>query len=175
MKEHKGMRPQDVVILLKIISTGNDDLRIKDLSESLYISASEVSESLNRSSICRLLLPESRAVNKEPFAKFLEFGLPYVFPAQLGPVMKGIYTAHSESSLYLNFSSEEKLVWADEFGKERGPSILPLYPTVTKAIKKDRQLYKLLALCDIIRIGDPSERSKAIWHIKEIFNSKTQI
>ena len=172
MKEHKGMRPQDVVILLKILSGGSEGLKIKQLSDSLFISASEISESLNRSTICGLLLQDSRTVNKEPFLKFLEHGLPYVFPAQLGPVMKGIYTAHSESSLYLSFSSEEKLVWADEFGKERGQTILPLYPTVIKAIKKDRQLYKLLALCDIIRIGDTSEKNKAVWHIREIFQSK---
>ena len=163
------MRPQDVVILLALIIDGGQSSKIKDLSTKLVISASEVSESLNRSSIAGLLLPDSRVVNKDAFLKFLEHGLQYVFPAQLGPVMSGIFTAHSESSLYLNFSSEEKLVWADELGKERAPSILPLYPTVIKAVKKDRLLYKLLALCDIIRTGDLSDKNKAIWHLREAF------
>lgn len=172
MKEHKGMRPQDVIILLKLAIVGDEGSRIKDLSLNLYISASEVSESINRSSIAGLLLPNSRVVNKEPFLKFLEHGLQYVFPAQLGPVMKGIYTAHSESSLYLSFSSEEKLVWADDMGKERGQSILPLYPTVIKAVKKDRILYKLLALCDIIRLGEISDKNKAIWHIRETLQNR---
>ena len=166
------MRPQDVIILLKLVIEGEEGSRIKDLSSKLFISASEVSESLNRSSIAGLLLPDSRVVTKDPFLKFLEHGLQYVFPAQLGPVMKGIFTAHSESSLYLNFSSEEKLVWADELGKERGPTILPLYPTVIKAVKKDRLLYKLLALCDIIRIGDSSDKNKAIWHLREAFQMR---
>ena len=171
MKEHKGMRPQDVVILLKLVIDGPEGSRIKDLSTKLVISASEISESLNRSTISGLLLPDSRSVNKEPFLKFLEHGLKYVFPAQLGQVMKGSFTAHSESSLYLNFSPEEKLVWADELGKERGQTILPLYPTVVKAVKKDRLLYKLLALCDIIRIGDSSDKNKAVWHLKEAFQT----
>lgn len=171
MKEHRGMRPQDVVILLKLIIDGEESSRIKDLSAKLFISASEISESLNRSTICGLLLPDSRVVNKDPFLKFLEHGLQYVFPAQLGPVMQGIFTAHSESSLYLSFSTEEKLVWADEMGKERGSTILPLYPTVIKAVKKDRILYKLLALCDIIRIGSSSDKNKAIWHIRETCQS----
>ncbi len=170
MREHKGMRPQDVVVLLKLAST-EEDLKIRDLSSQLFISASEVSESLNRSAISGLLSPGTRRVNTEPFLKFLEHGLSYVFPAQLGPVMNGMYTAHSESSLYLNFSSDEKLVWADDVGKERGPTIQPLYPSVVKAAKKDRLLYKVLALCDIIRIGDASDRSKAIWHLKEVFRS----
>jgi hypothetical protein len=172
MKQHKGMRPLDVIILLKLAIDGEEGSRIKDLSSKLFISGSEVSESLNRSSIAGLLLPDSRTVNKDPFLKFLEHGLQYVFPAQLGPVMKGMFTAHSESSLYLSFSSEEKLVWADELGKERGSTILPLYPTVVKAVKKDRILYRLLALCDIIRVGDPSDKNKAVWHLREAFQGQ---
>lgn len=175
MKEHKGMRPQDIVLLLKLIIDAGQEIRIKDLSSKLFISASEISESLNRSAIAGLLDPSSRAVNKEAFLKFLEYGLPYVFPAQLGPVMQGIYSAHSESSLYLSFSSEDKLVWADEQGKERGPSILPLYPTVIKAVRKDRLLYKLLALCDIIRIGDAADKNKAVWQMREIFQNRSDV
>jgi len=108
MKEHKGMRPQDIVLLLKLIIDSDHEIRIKDLSSKLFISASEVSESLNRSAIAGLLNPQDRSVNREAFLKFLEFGLPYVFPAQLGPVVQGMYTAHSESSLYLSFSSVRK-------------------------------------------------------------------
>ncbi len=166
------MRPQDVIILLKLAVDGEEGSRIKDLSTKLFLSGSEVSESLNRSAIAGLLSPDSRIVNKDPFLKFLEHGLQYVFPAQLGPVMKGMFTAHSESSLYLSFSSEEKLVWADELGKERGSTILPLYPTVVKAVKKDRILYRLLALCDIIRIGDSSDKNKAVWHLREAFQGR---
>lgn len=173
MKEHKGMRPQDIVILLKLIIDSEEEVRIKDLSSKLFISASEISESLHRSAIAGLLDPISRKVDKDVFLKFLEHGLSYVFPAQLGSVMQGVFTAHSESSLYLNFSSEEKLVWADEQGKERGSTILPLYPTVIKAIRKEKLLYKMLALCDIIRVGDSSDKNKAIWHLREAFQNKT--
>ena len=136
------MRPQDIVLLLKLIVDSDQEIKIKDLSSKLFISASEVSESLNRSAIAGLLNPQDRSVNREAFLKFLEFGLPYVFPAQLGPVMQGMFTAHSESSLYLSFSSEEKLV------------------------------YKLLALCDIIRIGSVSDKNKAVWQLREVFQSK---
>jgi len=169
------MRPQDIVLLLKLIIDSNQEIRIKDLSSKLFISASEISESLNRSAIAGLLDPQSRVVNKEAFLKFLEFGLPYVFPAQLGPVMQGMFTAHSESSLYLSFSTEEKLVWPDNQGKERGQTILPLYPTVVKAVRNDRILYKLLALCDIIRIGNSSDRNKAVWQLREVFQTKISV
>jgi hypothetical protein len=171
MKKHKGMRPQDIVILLKLVIDGDEGFKVRDLASKLFISASEVSESLNRSTIASLLYPASKTVNTDALMNFLEHGLQYVFPAQLGAVVQGLYTAHSESSLYLSFSSEDKLVWADEKGKERGSSILPLYPTVTKAVRNDRTLYKLLALCDIIRIGDNSDKHKAVWQLKEIFQN----
>lgn len=55
MRQHNGIRPQDLVILLKIISLKNNDWKITDLSKQLYISQSEVSESLNRSQISGLI------------------------------------------------------------------------------------------------------------------------
>ena len=45
------MRPQDIVILLAIISYGKKDWLMKDVAISLYISQSEVSESLHRSQV----------------------------------------------------------------------------------------------------------------------------
>jgi predicted transcriptional regulator len=50
MKAHQGVRPHDIVVLLKIISLDKNWLN-KDLASSLYISNSEISESLNRSMI----------------------------------------------------------------------------------------------------------------------------
>ncbi len=50
MKKHNGMRPQDVVILLKITTLVKDqNWRFSDLAAWLYISPAEVSESLERS------------------------------------------------------------------------------------------------------------------------------
>ena len=49
MKKHNGMRPHDIVILLKIAAKGKTQWFMKDLSYELSISASEISESLNRS------------------------------------------------------------------------------------------------------------------------------
>ena len=49
MKKHSGMRPQDIVILLKIATYGDNNWYMKDIANDLFISPSEVSESLNRS------------------------------------------------------------------------------------------------------------------------------
>jgi hypothetical protein len=44
-----GMRPQEIVILCKMICNGDIPWQNKEPAEALFISASEVSESLNRS------------------------------------------------------------------------------------------------------------------------------
>ena len=49
MKKHNGMRPQDIVVLLKIISMQNQVWRNIDIANALNLSPSEVSEALNRS------------------------------------------------------------------------------------------------------------------------------
>jgi predicted transcriptional regulator len=62
MKVHNGMRPQDIVILLKLLSIKRTDWQYRDLATDLFISVSEVSASLTRSHIAGLV-DESRTAN----------------------------------------------------------------------------------------------------------------
>jgi hypothetical protein len=56
MRKHNGMRPQDIVILLKITTfPKNKGWKMMDLVLSLHVSQSEISESLNRSSLAGLI------------------------------------------------------------------------------------------------------------------------
>ncbi len=49
------MKPQDLVILLKIIALKDKEWRIIDLASSLFLSQSEVSKALERLSISGLV------------------------------------------------------------------------------------------------------------------------
>lgn len=60
------MRPQDIVILLKIVAVGEKDWWMKDMGGDLYIINGEVSESLNRSKFAGLIGSEKRCL-KLPF------------------------------------------------------------------------------------------------------------
>jgi predicted transcriptional regulator len=62
MKKHSGMRPHDIVVLLKIAAKNEKPWMMKDLSVELGISASEVSESLNRSAIAGLIAQDKKRV-----------------------------------------------------------------------------------------------------------------
>lgn len=167
MRGHNGMRPQDVVILLKIL-TIQGEWQYRDLSNSLSISISEISESLNRSYIAGLIDEGKRNVYRISLMEFIQFGLHYVFPQVPGATGTGIPTAHSHSFYKEHFSSESNYVWQDKQGSMRGMLIEPLYKGVVKAVKEDELLYKALASIDIIRVGKSREKKLAIEELKKI-------
>ena len=104
MKKHNGMRPQDIVVLLKIISMQNQVWRNIDIANALNLSPSEVSEALNRSKIAKLIDGKKKSVNPNSFKEFLIYGLKYVFPVEPGAIVRGIPTAHSASPISENIS-----------------------------------------------------------------------
>jgi len=161
------MRPQDIVILLKIVTLHGEAWQLKDLSISLYISNSEISESLERSLYANLINFEKRNVNRGNFLDFLIHGMKYVFPARAGILTRGIPTAHSHPFMKTFISSEHAYVWPSSSGSVMGQAIEPFYPNQIKAIQEDEELYKLLALLDVLRIGKLREISIAEKELKE--------
>jgi hypothetical protein len=167
MKKHIGMRPQDVVILLKILLLGEDTWLNKDLAQALHISPSEVSESLQRSKFAGLIDPTKRLVRCQALLDFLIFGIRYVFPVQPGALVRGIPTAYSSTPLVTFIQSKESVVWPHPSGTLKGQSIEPLYPNAPEAALKDIALYELLALIDALRIGRARERELAVTELQQ--------
>ena len=95
MKAHNGMRPHDIAVLLKIIALGDQPWKNKDLAASLYLSPSEISESISRSEFAGLISSNRRKVFQIAVESFLKNGLKYVFPVKPGSLIKGMPTAHS--------------------------------------------------------------------------------
>jgi hypothetical protein len=141
MKTHNGMRPQDVVILLKICTLQGDSWRFQDIAGSLKISPSEVSESLQRSMLAGLVSESKRTVYTTSFLDFLVSGLKYVFPALPGAVVRGIPTAYFAPPINATITAgAENYVWPSAKGTLRGQAIEPLYKTVPDAISEDNAL-----------------------------------
>lgn len=167
MKSHNGMRPQDIIVLLKIISVSQANWQYRDLATDLFISISEISESLTRSHIAGLVDENRRRVHRQSLMEFIEHGLHYVFPALPGTMVTGIPTAHSHSFFKARFATEFEYVWPDENGWMRGLSITPLHKGVPDAAKKDELLYKWIAAIDIIRVGRVREIKFALDMLKK--------
>lgn len=166
MKTHNGMRPQDVVILLKIL-INDAQWQYRDLAAELFFSTSEIAESLNRSHLAGLIDESKRVVYRQSLMEFLQYGLHYVFPQAPGSMVTGIATAHSHPYYKKYFKSDLQLVWQYDDGDTRGLAIQPLYKNQVKAVMKDEKLYKLLASVDMIRVGKTREIKKAIEELKK--------
>lgn len=158
MKKHNGMRPQDIVVLLKIIALKHDDWQYRDLAISLKISLSEVSEALNRCKIAGLIDSKKRKININSLLEFLFFGLKYVFPTEPGAIVKGIPTAHSASPIKEHISSgSDVYVWPSAIGTQRGQAIEPLFKSIPQIVQEDKLFYELLVIADTIRVGKVRE------------------
>jgi hypothetical protein len=169
MRKHSGMRPHDIVVLLKIVSYEDREWGQMDLAKSLHISQSEISEAFNRSQIAGLIDVSKRKIFKLSFIEFLIHGLKYVFPVRPGAIVRGIATAHSAEPLSNLISYEEDIfVWPYFEGDIRGQAIEPLYKNAPKAALEDRKLYDLLALVDALRVGRTREYKIASDQITRI-------
>jgi DNA-binding Lrp family transcriptional regulator len=161
------MKPQDILVLLKICVMAEDKWSIAALAKSISMSASEVHAAIKRLENAGLLF--SRKPKTASAEEFIIHGLKYVFPAVIGRECRGIPTAHSASPLSKLVVSDPKdmLVWPYEFGNARGQSVNPLYKSVPLAVKNDFKLYELLALADAIRTGRAREREIAVSELKK--------
>ncbi len=171
MRKHTGIRPQDIVILLKIISYGQHPWMAKDLAISLFLSGSEVSESLNRSAYSGLIDKNKKMVLKLNLLEFIIYGLRYTFPQQPGSIVRGMPTAHSHPRLQSKFIADSKFVWPDPESNVIGISIEPFYSKQVKAARQDEILYYNLCLIDMIRGGKPREVNFAKEELSLFFNT----
>jgi predicted transcriptional regulator len=172
MRKHNGMRPQDIAILLKIVSLKKEGWNLLALSAATKISLSEISESLNRSWQAGLIDFKKKKVNNQNLLEFLEHGIKYVFPQHPGTMTRGIPTAHCHPFMKRKFISDINYVWPDPNGNELGLVIEPFYKHQPEAIKAHPEFYKLLALVDVIRVGKLREIEFAIKELKRILSNE---
>jgi hypothetical protein len=162
MKKHSGMRPHDIVILLKMITLGNKKWTMEEMGNYLGISSGEISKAMDRNAIARLVSSDKARVNTSALRDFLICGLRYVYPAQLGSSTRGIPTSHSAPPInQFIVQGNENYVWSYYKGSKRGSSIIPLYPKIPKIVEGQPDLYELLVIADTFRIGRAREKDIA--------------
>jgi hypothetical protein len=164
-----GLKPQDVLVVLKMLVSGDKDWRLVDLGQELGLSQTEVSFALARAQRSGLVDASKRRPNRTALEEFLIHGLKYVFPAELGAVCRGLPTSHSMTPLSKEIVSEphDQYVWPYADGKMRGQSVTPLYPSAPYAASRDPKLHEFLALIDALRVGRARERNLAAEGIKK--------
>jgi hypothetical protein len=164
-----SLKPQDVVVLLKLLAYGDSRPSYAQIAKDLFLSPSEVHAAVQRARQARLLQgPEPGALNRSALQEFLIHGVKYAFPPERGELTRGIPTAHAAEPLksQIALGNDPPPVWPSGRGKIRGYSFAPLYKTVPLAALHDPFLYQMLALVDAIRDGRSRERHLAEEELK---------
>ena len=187
------LKPQDIVILLKILSMltlPKSDraglLSQNKLANYLCMSPSEINAGIKRLVISGLLgevlkkdvnqskiifLPIKAAVDE-----CLISGVKYFLPAQLGSYTRGIATSYAAPIFkkLIVIGDDPIPVWPYGEGDQRGLALEPLYSSVPQSLAKypDQLFYEMLVLIDAIRTGRARERSIAIKLLKEKIHGK---
>ncbi|MBU0764779.1 MAG: hypothetical protein KJ607_08090 [Bacteroidetes bacterium] len=173
MRSHNGMRPQDIVVLLKIISYKESEWNVRAISNDLFLSPAEITHSLNRCVLAKLLDTNKKEVYRNNLYDFLTNGIMYVFPVRPGAIVRGIVTGSSAVNIAEKLVSEDIYVWPYDDGNIRGQEIRPLYKNIPQAAERDSNLYELLCLIDMLRIGKIREVKVAKEKLyKLIFDEK---
>ena len=160
-----NLKPQDVMVALKLFSYPQHRPPISVVAADLGLSPSEVHGAMKRLRSARLIHgPEMQdKPNVSALEEFLLHGMKYAFPVQRGSVTRGIPTSYAAPPLNAEIAPGDELppVWPWHEGDIRGVALEPLYKTAPVAALRDPVLYEFLALVDAIRDGRARERKIA--------------
>ncbi len=161
------LRPQDVVVLLRLFLADEQPPSYANLAAELSLTASETHASVQRLLAAQLVYkgPHGKPqVVREGLRLFLQHGVRYAFAAKRGELTRGMPTGYAAPPLQqlLTQGGEPPPVWPSKDGTVRGMTLYPLYPTVPQAAQRNPALYELLVLVDALRGGSPRERALAI-------------
>lgn len=160
------LKPQEVLILLKVIAHPGETWSYARLAAELHMSPAEVHASVARAVAANLAVrkPKAWSPNARALEEFLVHGAKYSFPPDIGPIRRGFPTAHAAPPLNQHISSNDTIqpVWPHIMGPARGQSFSPIYKSAPLAARDDAKLYEMLALLDAIRGGRAREQRLAI-------------
>ncbi len=167
--EASVLKPQDCVILLKLIAKANQQLSQRELANQCKISLSEINAGIKRLIAPGLLRKDNKGQFipiKKAAEEFFIHGLKYQFPIKLGEYTRGMVTAYAAPIFRgeIILGDDPIPVWPYAKGDTKGVALSPLYSSIPESLHAfpDDEFYNLLALVDTIRIGNTREKNIAV-------------
>ena len=170
------LKPQDCIVLLKLVANPEMEWSQRQLAQALCISLAEVNAGIKRLIQAGLLRKGNAKQPKfipilSAVEEFMVHAMKYLFPGKLGEYTRGIPTGVG-SPLFQNkiaLGEDPVPVWPDAQGQQRGVALFPIYPSVPRALREspDQNFYEFLVLSDVIRSGRARERNMAIKILKD--------
>lgn len=135
------------------------------------MSIATIHESLVNAGAARLYDPESKLPIKRNLLEFLICGVKYCFPAERGPMTRGVPTSYAASPLVSHFppGKDPIPVWPYPGGTARGIELQPIHQVVPYIALADHRFGEIMALVDAVREGRPREVSLAVEELKKRF------
>jgi len=165
------LKPQDILVLLKLIALKRQPWSYAWLGVNLNMSVSQLHSAIRRSLLAKLAVKNGDEIvpNIRNMEEFLIHGVKYVFVPEKGGLCRGMPTAYAAPPLLKKFvsSSEPPPVWPDPEGEVRGVAFSPIYKLAPKAASSDAELYELLVLVDAIRGGSAREIDFGVKELKK--------
>jgi hypothetical protein len=160
------LKPQDTLLALKYWSLKQDNLdsSVRDIAESISISASEVSKGAKRLIASRLVVERNGQMFAESGAllEWLSYGVRYAYPQESVGYGRGMATSWNCPVLRSEMvPPTPALVWPVPGGDVEGAFIKPVHESVPIAASRDERLYLILSLLEAIRGGKPRELAVA--------------
>lgn len=176
------LKPQDCIILIKLLAHPEPNWSQRQLAKTLGISLSEINSGIKRLVEAGLLRKNAQGKlfpNIDAAQEFLISGIKFFFPAKLGEYTRGIPTSIAAPIFHdkIALGNDPIPVWPDIKGEKRGVALEPLYPSIVKSMREnpDPLFYEILVLIDAIRSGRPRERNIAAELLKEKLKHETSL
>jgi len=119
------LKPQDVVVLLKLVALGSEPWTYQRLAVELSISQSEAHAGVRRAVAARLMSDSNTATGQPilpALKEFLIHGVRYAYPPERGELTRGMPTGYAAPPLnkVIAQPDEPPPVWPYAEGKVRG-------------------------------------------------------
>jgi hypothetical protein len=160
------LKPQDILVSLKLLNEQCADLTFAQLAGELGMSASETNQAFHRAREAGLISPLAKTANRSAVAELLIHGLKYMVPVHPAKRTRGMVTGFAAPPLLeffeMSLDDADVMVWPDPNGDRAGWEIEPLSRSAPIAARRDPKLYEWLVLADVLRgAGRARERKIA--------------
>jgi hypothetical protein len=159
------LKPQDLAVALKLVTLKGRWLPYAALGETLRLSRFEAHAAVQRLTAAGLVaqIEGPPQVILAALRSFVVFGARYAYPPVRGGLTIGVPTAQALPVVrrLISAPDEQFTVWPHREGKVMGQSLLPLYESLPLAAQEAPAFHELLALFDLLRIGQARERALA--------------
>lgn len=165
------MHPEDIAVALALTRPGEAWAVALRRLQTL-ISPSDLDRSLRRLADARLCHSRLQLIVLPALTQVLLHGVPFLFPARLGEVTRGVPTAwceaHAQAEMHLLVGApEQRVVWPLASGGEgEGRALEPLAPWVPLLAQQDADFARRMALAEILRVGRARERAWATAQLR---------